>query len=72
MPPGSRVLLIEDTSTTGGSSVRSIEILRGAGAVVERALVVVDREAGAREHHARVGVTLEPLVALSELLGARR
>lgn len=72
VPAGSRVLLIEDTSTTGGSSVRSIEILRGAGAVVERALVVVDREAGAREHLAQVGVALEPLVALSELLGARR
>jgi orotate phosphoribosyltransferase len=72
VPSGCRVLLIEDTSTTGGSSLRSIEILRGAGGVVDRALVVVDREAGAREQLAGVGVALEPLVALSQLLGARR
>jgi len=72
VPTGAHVLLIEDVSTTGGSSVRSVEILRGAGASVERALVVVDREAGARERLAAAGVRLEPLVTMSELRGARR
>jgi orotate phosphoribosyltransferase len=72
VPPGAKVLLIEDVSTTGGSSERSVEILRAAGAVVERALVVVDREMGARERLASLGVRLEPLVTLSELRGARR
>jgi len=72
VPSGTHVLLIEDVSTTGGSSVRSVEILRTAGATVDRALVVVDREAGAREHLAAVGVRLEPLVTMSELRGARR
>jgi len=72
VPPGTRVLLIEDVSTTGGSSLRSVEILRTAGGVVDRALVVVDRESGARERLAAAGVRLEPLVTLSELRGARR
>jgi orotate phosphoribosyltransferase len=72
VPSGSRVLLIEDVATTGGSSVRSVEILRSAGASIDRALVVVDREAGAQEKLAAVGVRLEPLVTLSELRGARR
>ncbi len=72
IPTGSRVLLIEDTSTTGGSSVRSIEIIRAAGGTIDRALVVVDRESGAREALAAVGVRLEPLVTLSQLVGARR
>ncbi len=72
VPTGSHVLLIEDVSTTGGSSLRSIEILRAAGAEVDRALVVVDRESGARERLAAVGVRLEPLVTMSELRGARR
>ena len=70
--PGARVLLIEDVSTTGGSSLRSIEIIRGAGGTVDRALVVVDRESGARERLAAVGVRLEPLVTLSQLRGARQ
>lgn len=72
IPAGARVLLIEDVSTTGGSSLRSVEIIRAAGGRVDRALVVVDRESGARERLAAAGVRLEPLVALSELRGAGR
>ena len=72
VPSGAHVLLIEDVSTTGGSSVRSVEILRAAGGNVDRALVVVDREAGARERLAGIGVRLEPLVTMSELRGARQ
>lgn len=70
VPTGARVLLIEDTATTGGSLVQSIEILRAAGAIVDRALVVVDREEGARERLAELGVRLEALTTLSELRGA--
>ena len=68
---GLRVLLIEDVTTTGGSTLRSVEIVRGAGGVVDRALVVVDREAGAAARLGAVGIRVEPLVTLSELRGAR-
>jgi orotate phosphoribosyltransferase len=66
---GERVLLIEDVATTGGSSLESIAILRSQGAIVDRALVVVDRESGAVDRLAGVGVRLEPLVTLSYLRG---
>lgn len=69
--PGLRVLLIEDVTTTGGSTLRSVEIVRGAGGVVDRVLVVVDRESGAAARLAAAGVRVEPLVTLSELRGAR-
>lgn len=69
LPAGGRVLLVEDVTTTGGSTVRSVEIVRAAGARVDRALVVVDRENGAAERLAAIGVRLEPLVRLSELRG---
>jgi orotate phosphoribosyltransferase len=68
---GLRVLLIEDVTTTGGSTLRSVEIVRAAGGVVDRVLVVVDREAGAAARLATAGVRVEPLVTLSELRGAR-
>lgn len=71
IPAGARVLLIEDVATTGGSSLRSIEIVRAAGGIVDRALVVVDRESGAAERLAAVGVRLEALAALRDLRGAR-
>jgi len=69
--PGLKVLLIEDVTTTGGSTLRSVEIVRAAGGVVDRALVVVDREAGAAARLAAAGVRVEPLVTMSELRGAR-
>ncbi len=72
IPAGARFLLIEDVTTTGGSTLRSIEIVRAAGGVVDRALVVLDREHGAVERLAAVGVRLESLVTLSELRGARK
>ncbi|MGB6500848.1 MAG: orotate phosphoribosyltransferase [Thermoplasmata archaeon] len=71
LPAGGRVLLVEDVTTTGGSTVRSVEIVRAAGAKVERALVIVDRENGAAERLAAIGVRLEPLVRFSELRGRR-
>ncbi len=70
VPKGGRVLLIEDVSTTGGSAETSIEILRSAGGVVDRALVVVDREEGARERLRALGVRLEPLITVTQLRGA--
>jgi orotate phosphoribosyltransferase len=69
--PGARVLLIEDASSTGGSALESVRIIREAGGVVTRALVVVDRGMGAIERMRSDGVTLEPLVTLAEIPGAR-
>jgi orotate phosphoribosyltransferase len=72
VPSGDRVLLIEDVATTGGSAAESVELLRGAGAVVTRAVVVVDRREGASDRLNALGVTLEPLVTLDELRESRR
>ncbi|PSQ12683.1 orotate phosphoribosyltransferase [Halobacteriales archaeon QS_5_70_15] len=65
---GEELVVLEDIATTGGSAIDAVEALREAGAVVERVLVVVDREEGARENLADAGVALEALVTASELL----
>jgi orotate phosphoribosyltransferase len=70
IPNGARVLIIEDVSTSGGSSVDTVGVVRAAGGLVDRVLVVVDRGAGARERLAAIGVALEPLATLEELRGA--
>ncbi|MFZ5872158.1 MAG: phosphoribosyltransferase family protein, partial [Actinomycetota bacterium] len=46
---GRRVVVVEDTSTTGGSPLAAVEALREAGAEVLAVAVVVDRDSGARE-----------------------
>jgi len=68
---GEAVTIVEDIATTGQSAVDAVEALRDAGAEVNRALIVVDREEGGRENLADVGVELESLVTASELLADR-
>jgi orotate phosphoribosyltransferase len=65
---GEQVVILEDIATTGQSAVDAAEALREAGAVVERVVVVVDREEGARENLADSGLELESLVTASDLL----
>lgn len=65
---GKRVLLIEDVTTSGGSALYGIDILRAAGATIDRVVTVVDREQGAAGMLRDKGVDLVPLVRVSELL----
>jgi orotate phosphoribosyltransferase len=68
---GEEVVVLEDIATTGRSALDAVEALRAAGAVVDRVLVVVDREEGARELLADHDVELAALVSASELLADR-
>ena len=65
---GETVVVIEDIATTGQSAVDAAQALRDAGAVVDRVLVVVDREEGGSENLAAHDLELESLVTASELL----
>jgi orotate phosphoribosyltransferase len=66
-----RVVVLEDVATTGQSAADAVDALREAGAVVDRVLVVVDRQEGARDHLADRGVELVALVTAEELLADR-
>ncbi|TKR25258.1 orotate phosphoribosyltransferase [Natronomonas salsuginis] len=68
---GEEVAVLEDIATTGQSAIDAVEALRDAGAVVERVLVVVDREEGARENLAERDIELESLLTATELLADR-
>jgi len=65
---GEEVVVLEGIATTGTSAVEAAEALREAGAVVNRVLVVVDREEGAAETLAEHDLELDALVTASELL----
>ena len=43
-PQGTRVTVLEDVITTGGSSIKAVEKLRDAGYVVDRVVAIVDRQ----------------------------
>ncbi len=62
---GQRVLVVEDTSTTGASPLTAVDALREAGAEVVGVAVLVDR--GARENIAGHGLAFRAAYELSEL-----
>jgi orotate phosphoribosyltransferase len=59
--PGQRVLLVDDTLTTGGTFLQANEAVATTGATVVGALCVVDREEGGREALEAAGITLHSL-----------
>ena len=59
--------MVEDVVTSGGQIVLSTGDLRRAGATVEQALCVIDREAGGPEKLAEAKVELRALFRGSEL-----
>jgi orotate phosphoribosyltransferase len=65
---GDSILLVEDVTTTGSSLLRAAEIIKNAGGSVDRAIVVVDREEGALELLKESGLSLVPLVRVSEMM----
>ncbi len=64
---GHTVALVEDTTTTGGSTLEALDIVEAAGGKVARVLCLVDRGEGAAELFAERGVTLESLFNRSHL-----
>jgi orotate phosphoribosyltransferase len=60
--PGTRIALLEDVVTTGGSSLKAVETLKAVGAVVVGIIALVDRQEGGAETIRAAGL---PLVTLS-------
>ena len=64
---GRRVLVVEDTSTTGGSVMTAVEAVREAGGEVVGVAVIVDRNTGARERIEAASVPYRYAVGLADL-----
>jgi len=65
--PGQRVVIVEDVTTTGGSSLLAIDRVHEFGLIVERVVTVIDRLAGAKDAFAARGIPLESLVTIRDL-----
>jgi orotate phosphoribosyltransferase len=64
---GRRVLVVEDTSTTGGSPITAVRALREAGAEVVGVATVVDRETGAQAAIEAEGLAYRAILGLADL-----
>ncbi len=64
---GRRVLAVDDTSTTAGSVLTAVAVLREAGAEVVGVAVIVDRDTGARENVEAEGLDYRYAISATDL-----
>ncbi|HOX53946.1 MAG: orotate phosphoribosyltransferase [Candidatus Omnitrophica bacterium] len=66
--PGSKVILIDDVATTGGSLVDAVMLLAQDNIEVLKAVVIVDRQEGAKENLAKVNCPLISIFTAKDFL----
>ncbi|WP_295034187.1 orotate phosphoribosyltransferase [uncultured Microbacterium sp.] len=64
---GKRVVVVEDTSTTGGSPLKAVEVLRAAGAEPVAVISIVDRKTGAQAAVEAAGLQWLAAIDLDDL-----
>jgi len=68
LPPGTKVVIVEDVVTTGGSSMKAVRRAEEEGLVVLGIVTLVDREEGGRENIEKEGYWLRAIFTRSELV----
>ncbi|HWN33326.1 MAG TPA: orotate phosphoribosyltransferase [Pseudonocardia sp.] len=64
---GRQVLVVEDTSTTGGSVLTAVRAVRAAGAEIVGVATVVDRETGAQQAIEAEGLAYRAILGPADL-----
>ena len=67
LQPGTRVVIVDDVATTGGSSLQAVAAVESLGCRVARVVVVLDRLEGAAEAFAARGLDFRSLVTIRDL-----
>ncbi|MBK5276378.1 MAG: orotate phosphoribosyltransferase [Desulfuromonadales bacterium] len=69
LPPGTKVVIVEDVVTTGGSSMKAVNRAKEEGLEVLGIVTLVDREEGGRENIEAEGYWLRTIFTKSQLVG---
>jgi orotate phosphoribosyltransferase len=72
LPAESRVWILEDVVTTGGSALKVVERVRAAGYRAEGILALVDRQEGAEARFCQMGIPFRRLFTLEEVRACHR
>ena len=69
LPKGTKVTVLEDVVTTGGSSIKAVKRIRDAGYIVNRVVAIVDRQEDGEADTAMklAGLELHSIFKLEEL-----
>ncbi len=63
----SKVIIVDDVATTGKALIEAKEALEKIGIIADRAIVIVDRQEGAKEKLEKIGCKLESIFTIQDL-----
>lgn len=63
---GEKVILVDDVATTGKALIEAKQAVDSVGALIECAMVIVDRDEGAKENLAKAGIALESIFSIQD------
>lgn len=66
LKPASRAVLVDDVATTGKALIEAKAVLDKMGIISEKAIVIVDRDEGAVDNLAKVGLKLESIFKIQD------
>ena len=66
---GDTIILVEDTATTGGSTIKAMDAIEAEGGKVSFVLILVDRQEGAKEVIEARGAKVVSIYGKDELIG---
>ena len=64
---GSKITVLEDVVTTGGSSIKAVKVLRDEGYIVDRVVSIVDRQEGGKDAMIEANLELRSLFTIEDL-----
>jgi orotate phosphoribosyltransferase len=67
LPPGAKVVVLEDVVTTGQSALKAVERLQEAGYEVEQVIALVDRQQGGEQLYQASGLKFEAVFSIVDL-----
>lgn len=67
LPPGAKVVVLEDVVTTGQSALKAVERLQEAGYSVEQVIALVDRKQGGEPLYQASGLKFEAIFSIVDL-----
>ena len=67
LEPGSKVVIVDDVITTGGSSIQAIERAQEFGVEVVQVVAIVDRLQGGAEAFEKLGLPFKALMTIEDL-----
>lgn len=69
LAPGTRIVVLEDTVTTGGSTLRAVEVLKESGYVVPGVVAIVDRLEGGADAIRAAGLAYAAIYTRTDFMG---